>query len=115
MPEMAFCGLLCGTCPVYRATAAGDRDLMVRLARDYATDTFRPRAEDMHCRGCRSEAPCAVMCGACPMRLCAVERGVESCGLCPDYPCQTVEQMIPAGAPHRLRLDGIRGSAGEAL
>ena len=49
------------------------------------------------------------------MLLCAVERGVESCGLCPDYPCQTVEQMIPAGAPHRLRLDGIRGSAGEAL
>ena len=115
MEKMAFCGLLCGECPVYLATITGDGDLRARLARDYAAADFHPRAEDMTCRGCRSQAPCAVMCGACPMRLCAMERGAESCGRCPDYPCGTVKRMLPAGAPHRLRLDAIHAAAGEDL
>ena len=115
METMAFCGLRCGECPVYLATITGDRDLMARLARDYATADFHPRAEDMNCRGCRSQAPCAAMCGECPVRLCAIRQGVENCGRCPDYPCQTVEQGSPAGTSHRLRLDAIHRGAGENL
>ena len=42
MEKMAFCGLLCGECPVYLATITGDGDLRARLARDYAAANFHP-------------------------------------------------------------------------
>ena len=109
--ELAYCGLCCQECPVYEATVTDDDALRAKLAQEYAVPGFAPGPEDMTCRGCHSDTPCLVMCSQCPMRQCAMERGADNCGLCPDYPCATVEERIPTDAPHRLRLEELHRAA----
>ena len=111
MMELACCGLNCRDCPVYVATVTDDNALRAKLAREYAVPGFSPGPEDMTCRGCHSDAPCLAMCSQCPMRLCAMERGASNCGLCPDYPCATLEEIVPADASHRLRLEELHRAA----
>ncbi|UCC65232.1 MAG: DUF3795 domain-containing protein [Anaerolineae bacterium] len=60
----AVCGLYCGTCEACEAEEVG------------------------LCRGCAYQLGLAVT-GECRMfQCCVVERGLEHCGLCPDFACQ---------------------------
>jgi len=42
--------------------------------------------------------------GNCGVRACAIERGQDFCGLCPDFPC--VEPGLPQGLMERWRKNG---------
>ncbi len=60
----AICGLYCGTCESCEIEQAGT------------------------CRACAYQLGLAVG-GECLLfHCCVVERGLEHCGLCPDFPCQ---------------------------
>ena len=60
----AVCGLYCGTCEAFEVEEAGI------------------------CRGCAYQLGLAVT-GECRVfQCCVVERGLEHCGLCPDFACQ---------------------------
>lgn len=60
----AVCGLYCGTCEAFKAEGAGT------------------------CRGCAYQLGLAAD-GECRVfQCCVVERGLEHCGLCLDFPCQ---------------------------
>jgi Protein of unknown function (DUF3795) len=37
----------------------------------------------MACQGCKPENKCAYS----ELRACAIEKGVDNCGLCQEYPC----------------------------
>ena len=41
------------------------------------------------------------------MRRCGMGRGLPHCAACPDYPCRTVEQYIPADSDRRRLLDSL--------
>ena len=59
-------------------------------------------------RGCDSPAGAnEKMCAGCPMRRCGMDRGLPHCAACPDYPCRTVEQYIPADSDRRRLLDSL--------
>ena len=53
------------------------------------------------CRGCAYEWGCIETSDCAVFRCAAVERGIEHCGLCPDFPCD----LFRAGAePARIEL-----------
>ena len=102
-PRDSYCGLYCGACSVFMAAEEGKSS---EVAKEWGTSV-----EDATCHGCKSQT-IARHCRNCPIRRCAEERHVESCGLCPQYPCSQIEAFQLDGWPHHLvtrdSLDAIR-------
>jgi hypothetical protein len=44
----------------------------------------------------------------CPIRICATDRGEESCGYCDDYPCDRLVPHFEHAPQMRDLLDGLR-------
>jgi hypothetical protein len=78
------CGTYCGSCPVYRACHDMDEKRVLELS--FST---RCTIGQVRCEGCGS--PDRFVLGLkCAFRKCAEERGLESCGLCQDFPCESL-------------------------
>jgi hypothetical protein len=102
MESVTYCGLYCGLC--------GGRARIPRRAEalhEAMDDEGWPQwgngvpgfsefwsfldslLSDGGCPGCRAEGGWP----GCPIRVCARERGLELCNLCPDFPCSHVEGL----------------------
>jgi len=89
MFPIGICGDNCSYCPRYVSTQNGNaygldkiKELWVRLGlRD---PTFA--AQDLSCLGCRPENNCAYS----ELRACAIDKGIDNCGLCNGYPCKLI-------------------------
>lgn len=92
----AVCGLYCEACSLYIATTE-DPARLTALAK-----LFQLPEEEMRCYGCRSEKR-GPYCRTCEMAPCAAERGIEFCGECAEYPCDTLK-AFQAERPHRAEL-----------
>lgn len=86
-----YCGLYCGACGVLVGRHQG------RLKE--IADWFELPEKDVICYGCKSEQ-CAAFCTECPIKKCAIEKGLESCHECDDYPCQTLKDFRHDEATH---------------
>ena len=99
---IGFCGLDCELCDARTATLNNDDELRAKTAKLWCemnnTDQIRP--EHINCLGCRADGVKTVFCDSlCQIRQCALNKGVETCGGCPEMErCGTVGQ-IHAGAP----------------
>ena len=105
--HLAYCGFNCETCPVYMATIQKDKALQETLAKEYSTKNSLFVAADMICKGCKAKVVSEKMCGFCEMRRCGIEKKVDNCGMCAEYPCTKIETYIPR-AKTREVLDAIR-------
>lgn len=76
----SYCGIYCGACSILRHGETGRGDDFISCC------GLVPRAE-LSCGGCKSDRVYAG-CRVCSFRDCAVQRGVEHCVACADYPCQ---------------------------
>jgi hypothetical protein len=98
-----YCGLYCGACAAY---LANKRDELEEIAKAWSMP-----AEDLHCHGCKSET-LAVFCRDCDLRNCAIRHQVESCGECPEYPCEQLLAFRHDQHPHHSvivkNLDSLR-------
>jgi hypothetical protein len=74
------------------------------------------------CEGCGSEGRFAPS-RECAIRECAEGHGLESCGLCPEFPCEALEEFLRADARirgearknlRRVREAGVDKWLGEA-
>jgi hypothetical protein len=113
---MAYCGLLCQTCPIYLATReeneaerARTRAEISRICNQQYGTQYGP--EDItDCDGCRTAGGRLFSgCRNCPIRSCAAEKGLESCGHCSDYICENLGAFFATEPAAKTRLDGIRG------
>ena len=59
--------------------------------------------EDVKCDGCRAERRSFFCRENCKMVDCAIQKGIDFCGSCQDYPCQDLKDFQCA-YPHRLEL-----------
>ena len=94
----APCGLICRECEAYQATQAEDADAIAAVAaewrRRYAI-AFSP--DDLWCDGCTSSSErTARHTRECPVRCCAMGRGMATCAECGDYRCEQLTRL------HRL-------------
>lgn len=104
---LAYCGIACDKCPAYLATINCDEELSRRTAAKWTETIGRPIApEDIRCLGCKSNV-LMKLCHECPMRDCALGRGLETCGHCKDYICSTLERFLRQMPAERETLDRI--------
>ena len=83
---IAYCGLDCEKCDAYLATKNNDQTLREKTAKKWSElnkVTILP--EQINCEGCRADGAKTVFCASlCEIRQCALSKGVETCGSCPD-------------------------------
>jgi hypothetical protein len=92
----AVCGLFCSACTFFIGTHE-DPARLERLAAAFGTGVDR-----LYCDGCHSERR-LFYCATCHMFGCAQERGLASCGECPDSPCPELQAFV-AERPHRADI-----------
>ena len=79
------CGDICEICPRYTATKSGDLKRLEEVAKlwkivGWRDDRVAPK--ELTCYGCASVSHCDL-----GMKDCVLERGIDNCGQCHEYPC----------------------------
>lgn len=105
---IAFCGLLCNECPAFIAKRTDDDELREKTAERWSTEEFPLEPEDINCDGCVHGEEILTFCTVCGVRRCGVERGVENCAYCVEYPCKKLENPWSHNPEAKERLDAIR-------
>ena len=106
---IAYCGLDCEKCDAYLATVRDDQALREKTARLWAELNRAPiLPEHIRCEGCRADGAKTVYCETlCGIRRCALEKGVMTCGGCPDMEtCRTVGAVLSNCPDARKNLRG---------
>ena len=109
---IAFCGLDCEKCDAYIATKNDDQALRVKTAKLWAELNNAPiLPEHINCDGCRADGRKTVYCQhLCAIRQCALKRGVQTCGDCPEMDgCPTVGAVFAGSPDARKNLREIAG------
>ena len=108
-PMIAYCGLVCTDCDAHVATQAEDMEALERMANEASKQLgMEMTVADAMCDGCRATTGRQIgYCHECEIRLCAVQRHIETCAHCDDYACEKIDGFSKPGSAHRKRLDGI--------
>ncbi len=83
---IAFCGLNCEKCDAFIATKNNDNALREKTAKLWSElNNVLILPEHINCDGCRVNGRKTVFCDKlCPIRQCAMQKGVETCGDCSE-------------------------------
>ncbi len=102
---IAYCGLDCETCEARLATVNHDEELRARVAEKWSELNGAEITPEMsHCSGCRIPGAKTPYCDfLCPIRQCAMGRGTESCGSCPEMRSCEKLGAITGNNPDALR------------
>ena len=100
---IAYCGLDCEKCDAYRATIGDDQALREKTAKAWSEmNRAEILPEHINCEGCRADGIKFVYCESmCPIRRCALSKGVTTCGDCAEL--ETCEKVRPI-------LDNVPGT-----
>ncbi|UCD00259.1 MAG: DUF3795 domain-containing protein [Phycisphaerales bacterium] len=111
--NLAYCGLICQSCQIYLATREPDEEKRCKARVDIAQEIKKHygqecKPEDIgDCDGCMTEGG-RLFSTDCPIKICAVEKGIENCAYCRDYPCEALEKLFTTDPGAGERLDAIR-------
>jgi len=84
-PILTRCGYRCDLCLAYRPNVEANPSNQQVLSDDWHTYFgFRIPPEQIICNGCLAENPHLID-QSCPVRPCAIERGVANCAQCDSY------------------------------
>ena len=101
---IAYCGLDCETCEARQATVNNDDELRSRVAKLWSElNGVEIMPEMINCTGCRIPGVKTPYCDSlCPIRQCALNKQVATCGSCPEMKaCENVGANI-ANNPEAL-------------
>jgi hypothetical protein len=112
---IAYCGIVCDTCPIHVATLEQDgskREIMrleiARLCSAKYGMNLQP-ADITDCDGCRSETGRLFSgCAQCGIRTCTIDRKLSTCASCADYACEILLKHFEADPDARDRLENFR-------
>lgn len=112
MNEMiAYCGLDCRNCDAFKATRAEDLKQKKRIAERWNRKFHKEfTAQDIECDGCLTSRISGWCRSICLVRPCAIERGVETCAHCGDYPCVKIKSFLSDEPEATAKLEEIRKS-----
>jgi len=112
---IAFCGLVCTTCPIHLATIETDeqkkmeikRNIIYILQQQYGQK--RNIEEITDCDGCLTEGSrIYISCASCTIRECARHKALINCAYCKDYPCEKLNMVFAMEESARTRLNQIK-------
>ncbi len=104
---IAYCGLDCESCEARLATVNDDDALRRKVAAQWSALNGVEITPDMiHCEGCRTDGVKTPYCESlCPIRQCALQRGVQTCGSCGEVrACKTAEMILGNNGDARRNL-----------
>ena len=110
---IAYCGLDCETCDARKATLSHDDILRKKIAKLWSElNGVEITPEMIDCEGCRMYGAKTPYClSLCPIRQCALSKGYETCGDCPEIDgCRTVGMII---SNHAEAFDNLSGENGD--
>ncbi len=111
---MGYCGLLCDSCMIYLAARQQNQEEQVklkteiaRLCNEHYGLTYRP--EDItDCDGCLTQgARLFSPSRKCDIRTCAMQKNIENCACCSEFPCGTLDAFFASEPSARMRLDEL--------
>ena len=105
---IAYCGLDCRTCEARLATVNNDNELRIKVSKEWSElNGVEITPEMINCSGCRIPGVKTVYCDSlCPIRQCAREKQMETCGGCPEMKsCEKVGAIIGNNHDARGRLE----------
>lgn len=87
---ISICGLDCSECPARLSFLNDDNVLRIKTAAEWSKlYGAEIKATDVNCTGCKGEGIKFPHCeNGCTFRKCAIEKGIDNCSLCSDYPCE---------------------------
>lgn len=94
---IAYCGLDCEACDARIATMNDDQALREKTAKLWSELNGHDITADMiHCTGCRVPGVKSPYCSdMCPIRKCAMDKGVETCGGCEEWQgCESLAGLL---------------------
>ena len=93
MPKeiLTRCGYRCDLCLAYKDNIEKDDQRIFLSDTWYKIYGFRIRANEIYCEGCISSnnSDVKLIDSKCPVRPCVIEKGLENCFQCEDYPCES--------------------------
>lgn len=107
---IAFCGLDCESCEARLATVNDDEGLRDKVAKAWsALNGVEITPEMIHCVGCRIDGVKTPFCESlCPIRQCALGKGVETCGGCEKMrACEKLSMITGNNADALRRLENM--------
>ena len=107
---IAYCGLDCASCEARAATINNDDALREKVAKRWSElNGVAITPEMIRCTGCRVDGVKTPYCDSlCPIRQCALGKGVATCGA-----CEEMEKCEKLGAILRNNPDARRNLAQE--
>ena len=92
-PIIAKCGYRCDLCPVYKTNLKSDADKqqMCDAWAKYLGSKAQPE-EITGCKGCQAEGNQGDE--NCPVRPCAVAKGLANCAYCGDFACDKLKERM---------------------
>ena len=87
MENIAQCGWTCTECPAYIARQTNDQELREKTAKTWSGAGFTVEPIQINCEGCHSTGDLFYHCLECNVRNCAIEKIVNTCADCGEYPC----------------------------
>ena len=106
---IAYCGLNCETCEARIATVNGDDALRNKVAQLWSElNGVEITPAMINCSGCRIDGVKTPYCDSlCPIRQCALGKGIETCGSCREMDkCEKVAMIIGDNADALSNLKG---------
>lgn len=83
--HIAYCGINCESCKMYKATINDDSRLRQELAKEWSS-LYKRNLDilKMHCLGCKSKLVYE-LCNKCDIKGCNQNKKIEKCNSCEEY------------------------------
>ena len=89
---LTLCGYRCDLCRFYTKNIKSEEDRQ-RVSLEFnRIFGWNIKPEDVECVGCKNEGKQADP--NCPVRPCALEKGLENCAHCPEFICDRLKERI---------------------
>ena len=89
---LGLCGFRCDLCQLYTKNVKNEKD-KVRVSQEFnRIFGYDVKPSDVECVGCKNEGKHAD--ANCPVRACALKKGVENCAYCQDYICNKLKERM---------------------
>ena len=108
---LAYCGIICSECEAYIATQNRDREDLQKVAAKWSEEYGGEiTVESIICDGCKTTGGrmsefCA---NICEIRKCALEKMVQNCAHCEQYPCEKLNPIFQMAPEAKTTLDSIK-------
>jgi hypothetical protein len=111
---IAYCGLVCSSCPTFLATQNDDDVARARTAAFYSEKFgLHLKPEEINCDGCKSEGGKLIgYCRECNIRRCCSGKGLDNCSACSEQPCEDLAKFHEFSPDAKRCFDALRKHIG---